>query len=120
MAFAEYSLTSKNPKTIFTTGVVIFNLGLLFKGSKKDINPAYLSYLKAVAANLDSISGDAEGMTAVLLSECRILFNNMDLVNSLPDDVKASLTKAHCLAKIRCGNAGAKEAVDDFLSLIGE
>mmetsp|Transcript_31610 Transcript_31610/g.48342 ORF Transcript_31610/g.48342 Transcript_31610/m.48342 type:complete len:145 (-) Transcript_31610:32-466(-) len=119
LQFAEYSLTSKNPKTLFTTGVIIFNQALAFKGSLKEMNKHYLNYLQAVSEQLDHIANDAEALTAVLLSECRILYKNKELVDLISEDQKIKWTKAHSIAKIKTKDASSKEAVEDFLSLIG-
>jgi hypothetical protein len=82
--FCEYSLQSKNPKTVFTAAVVVFNLILTYKRDFANINSILENYLKAVVENIGDMT-DSESINAVVLSEIRIIYKNGPALNAAID-----------------------------------
>tara|TARA_B110000285_G_scaffold220720_1_gene272803 strand:+ start:694 stop:930 length:237 start_codon:yes stop_codon:yes gene_type:complete len=73
-------LQSKNPKTVFTAAVVVFNLVLTYKRDFGNINGVLENYLKAVIENIGDMT-ESESIMAVVLSEIRIIYKNGPLLN---------------------------------------
>lgn len=118
LKFCEFSLTSKNPKTVFTASVVIFNHVLTYKRDFKNINQALGNILMAITENLDLIT-DAEALNAILLAETRILYRNQEMVTKAIQ-MKDKFVKVHKDVQSKSQDNGVKQAIEDVLSLIGE
>ena len=73
-------MQSKNPKTVFTAAVVVFNLVLTYKRDFGNINGVLENYLKAVIENIGDMT-ESESIMAVVLSEIRIIYKNGPLLN---------------------------------------
>jgi len=116
--FCEYSLTSKSPKTVFTAAVVLFNHVLTYKRSLSDINTYLENYIKSVVENISDIT-DNEALTAVVLSEIRVIYKNADILAKVMD-MKDKFVKVHSDAKAKTTDSNAKQAIEDLMMLIGE
>ena len=116
--FCEYSMTSKSPKTVFTAAVVLFNHVLTFKKSFDHINQYLENYMKSVVENLGDMT-DVEAMTAVILSEIRVLFKNAQILGKVME-MKDRFVQVHNQAKSKTTDNNVKLAIEDLLMLLGE
>ena len=116
--FCEYSMTSSNPKTVFTAGVVLFNHVLTYKKQFSHINTYLENYLKSVIENLGSMT-DSDALNAVILSEIRIVYKNADLLAKVME-MKDKFVKVHNEVKAKTTDNNVKFAIDDLLMLLGE
>ena len=116
--FCEYSLQSKNPKTVFRAAVVVFNLVLTYKRDFASINGALESYLKAVIENLGDMT-ESESILAVVLSEVRIIYKNGPLLNCAIEN-KDKLLQMHNQVRGKTQDSNVKQVIEDLYQLLGE
>lgn len=121
--FCSYSLTSVNPKTVFTAAVVVFNHVLTFKGDITQVN-SQLQNLIQTSIEVLSEAGSAKGLqdndaiTALLLAETRMLYKNDKLTKAVQGELKDKFEQTHSQLRQRVVTNNIKEAVDDLLQLI--
>lgn len=91
--FCEYSISSKNPKTVFTAGVVLFNHVLTYKRDFKGINSYLFAAIQSIMENIPQIE-DNDGLNAVLLAEIRIIYKNQEICGKILE-IKDKFVKVH-------------------------
>lgn len=117
--FCVFSFDACNPKVVFTAAVLLFNHVLCFKRDKAVINKDLIeAVLKINAVIVSPELSDAEALQALLLSECRILYNNRQLCEYTVDKIESEFRKNHFVLKNKTQHAKVKECVDDVLSLV--
>jgi hypothetical protein len=116
--FCEYSMTSCNPKTVFTAAVVMFNHVLTFKKAFSHINQFLENYLKSVVENIGAMT-DPEALNAVVLSEIRIVYKNADILAKVIE-MKDKFIRVHSDVKAKTQDNNVKFAIEDLMMLLGE
>jgi hypothetical protein len=74
--------------------------------------------MKSVVENLGDMT-DSDALTAVILSEIRIVFKNADLLGKVME-MKDKFVKVHNEVKSKTTDNNVKFAIDDLLMLLGE
>lgn len=94
--FCAFSMGSSNPKTVFTAAVVSFNHMLMYK---RDLNAILTPCVNLIQTSIEILSSamtekglnDTEAITAILLAETRILFQNNALVLKIQSDMQEKM-----------------------------
>mmetsp|Transcript_37000 Transcript_37000/g.35718 ORF Transcript_37000/g.35718 Transcript_37000/m.35718 type:complete len:133 (-) Transcript_37000:35-433(-) len=117
--FCTFSLDSCNPKVQFTAAIVLFNLVLCFKREKKIIFPQICEALAKVNSVItDTTVIDEEALMGMLLSECRMLYQNRDTCEYVQDKLGEAFQKNHIDLKNRTQSMKVKECVMDVVSMV--
>lgn len=104
--FCEYSMSSKNPKTVFTAAVVLFNHVLTYKRDFKAINQYLFTAIQTIMETIPTVY-DPESLNAILLSEIRIIYKNAEICGKVME-MKDKFVKVHKEVRAKSGDLNVK------------
>jgi hypothetical protein len=98
--FCNYSLTSSNPKSVFTAAVIVFNHVLTFK---RDLSPLLPQFINLIQSSIEILAtaktekglNDNDAISAMLLAEIRILYKNDAALSKVQADFKDKFVSVH-------------------------
>lgn len=89
LSFCSYSFGSINPKVVFTAAILMFNHILCFKREKALLNPELEKALTTITEKLaDDKLVDPEALSGLLLCECRIVYQNKNVVEFIKNKLE--------------------------------
>ena len=92
--FCSYSFESVNPKVVFTAAVVLFNHALCFKRDKALLQADYLNAIDKINSVILQ-NNDQEALMALMLCECRMLYENRGLCEVIVEQKGDAIKKNH-------------------------
>lgn len=118
--FCTKSFSSCNHKVLQHASFVLFNFLLCFENSDKrsiqaQMEPAFKTLDEVIN---DATLTDVDTLNAILMCECRMLYNNNGMCVWLEDAFKLFFKETHDNLKARVSAAAVKESVDDVMSLV--
>jgi hypothetical protein len=118
--FCAKSFTSINQKVVYHAGLVLFNFLLCYqKEDKKNMQSELEQAFKSIDEALSTESlKDEDTLVALLLSECRLLYRNHEMVTWAEETFKLFFVETHNQVKDRVDSSKVKEAVADVMSMI--
>lgn len=117
--FCTYSFSSVNPKVVFTAAIVLFNHLLCYKRDKSIIFPDLeRSILKINEILSDPNLLDFEAVIGLLLCECRMLYQNKKLCETITEKHEAEFKKNHQILELRVKNQKVREGIDDVFMML--
>ncbi len=95
--FCATSLASANPKTVLHAALLLFNQMLCWsREHKRELTGELQAAFKAIDTCLSNKElVDPETLTALVLCECRILYQNLDMCQWLEDQFRLYFTETH-------------------------
>ena len=118
--FCTKSFLSSNQKTIYHAVLCLFNHLMCYEAeTKKELQQDLEKALKIIDSILsDKDIIDQELLQAVLLCECRILYQNPEMCRWVEETFKLFFLETHQDLKKRTCHQLVKDSVDDTLSLV--
>ena len=101
--FCIASMKSINPKVIQHASYLLFNYILCYQGTKKTLVEYLQKAMKAIDDVLSEVEElpalgkgeDVDATNALLLTECRIMYDNIDLCMWIEEDFKLFFSETH-------------------------
>ena len=113
------SMKSSNVKTVLHAALCLFNQLLCFESESKGLSSELQTAFKAIDTCLNKKNTfDAETLTALLLCECRILYQNLDMCVWVEDQFKLFFLETHQTLKAEAPEVTVSQAVDDVMSML--
>ena len=96
MNFCTFSFDSVNPKVVLTAAILMFNHVLCFKRDKSLLNAEIEKALTKISERISDASFiDPEGLSGLLVCECRLLYQNKHGVEFVKNKLEPSYRKNH-------------------------
>lgn len=118
--FCNKSFSSCNHKVVYHAALVLFNFLMCFeRDSKTKLQAVLEQSFKSIDEALSSEHlSDKDTLVALLLSECRILYKNHEMVTWVEEQFKLFFKETHSELSSRSGHPEVKQAIEDLFSMV--
>ena len=108
-----------NPKVVLVAAQVFFNHMLTFKGDKSTLKECTDRALKVINQVItDPLLTDSEALNALLICECRIIYQNKTAWDFITEKMPVDFKENHQNLKKRIATKEVKERVNDVLRMV--